>query len=79
MKTVFSCNFLFGNNRFYHGFLLSLRPNYNQFQLLDVDVKEEDFFFDVLYGAYNRARIYDQNENPNIVIRSYKDAESWQR
>ena len=32
---------------------------------------EEDNFFDVLYRAYNRFRIYEQNGTPNIVIRTY--------
>ena len=32
---------------------------------------EEDNFFDVLYGAYNRTRIYEQNGTPNIIIRNY--------
>ena len=40
---------------------------------------EEDNFFDVLYGAYNRTRIYEQNGTPNIVIRNYQIQESWQR
>lgn len=45
-----------------------------QFMLSNSDCKgknEEDNFFDVLYGAYNRARIYEQNGTPNIVIRNY--------
>lgn len=33
---------------------------------------EADNFFDVLYGAYDRARIYEQNGTPNIVCRNYK-------
>ena len=40
---------------------------------------EEENFFDVLYGAYNRTRIYEQNGTPNIVIRNYQIQESWQR
>ena len=28
---------------------------------------ENDNFFDVLYGAYDRARIYEQNGTLNIV------------
>lgn len=45
-----------------------------RFMLSNSDCKgknEEDNFFDVLYGAYNRARIYEQNGPPNIVIRNY--------
>ena len=40
---------------------------------------EEENFFDVLYGAYNRTRIYEQNGTSNIVIRNYQIQESWQR
>lgn len=53
-----------------------------QFMLSNSDCKgknEEDNFFDVLYGAYNRTRIYEQNGTPNIVIRNYQIQESWQR
>ena len=53
-----------------------------QFMLSNSDCKgknEEDNFFDVLYGAYYRARIYEQNGTPNIVIRNYQIQESWQR
>ena len=53
-----------------------------QFMLSNSDCKgknEEDNFFDVLYGAYNRARIYEQNGTPNIVIRNYQMQESWQK
>ena len=52
------------------------------FMLSNSDCKgknEEDNFFDVLYGAYNRTRIYEQNGTPNIVIRNYKINISWQR
>ena len=37
---------------------------------------EKDNFFDVLYGAYNRTRIYEQNGMPNIVIRNYSKSNS---
>ncbi len=40
---------------------------------------EEENFFDVLYGAYNRTSIYEKNGTPNIVIRNYQIQESWQR
>ena len=53
-----------------------------RFMLSNSDCKgknEEDNFFDVLYGEYNRARIYEQNGTPNIVIRNYKINKSWQR
>ena len=53
-----------------------------QFMLSNSDCKgknEEDNFFDVLYGAYNRARIYEQNGTPNNVIRNYQMQESWQK
>ena len=33
---------------------------------------ESDNFFDVLYEAYDRVRIYEQNGTPNIVCRNYK-------
>ena len=49
------------------------------FMLSNSDCKgknEEDNFFDVLYGAYNRARIYEQNGTPNIVIRNYSKSDS---
>ena len=52
------------------------------FMLSNSDCKgknEEDNFFDVLYGAYHRTRIYEQNGAPNIVIRNYKINKSWQR
>lgn len=45
-----------------------------RFMLSNSDCKgknEEDNFFDVLYRAYNRFRIYEQNGTPNIVIRNY--------
>lgn len=45
-----------------------------RFMLSNSDCKgknEEDNFFDVLYGAYTRTRIYEQNGTPNIVIRNY--------
>jgi len=45
-----------------------------RFMLSNSDCKgknEEDNFFDVLYGAYNRVRIYEQNGTPNIVTRNY--------
>ena len=45
-----------------------------QFMLSNSDCKgknEADNFFDVLYGAYTRTRIYEQNGTPNIVIRNY--------
>jgi len=32
---------------------------------------EEDNFFDVLYGGYNRRRIYEQNGVPNIICKNY--------
>ena len=32
---------------------------------------ENDNFFDVLYGAYHRTRIFEQNVTPNIVCRNY--------
>ena len=53
-----------------------------RFMLSNSDCKgknEEDNFFDMLYGAYNRTRIYEQNGAPNIVIRNYKINKSWQR
>ena len=53
-----------------------------QFMLSNSDCKgknEEDNFFDVLYGAYHRARIYEQDGTPNIVIRNYQIQESWQK
>lgn len=46
-----------------------------KFMLSNSDCKgknEANNFFDVLYGAYNRARIYEQNGTPNIVCRNYK-------
>lgn len=46
-----------------------------RFMLSNSDCKgknEADNFFDVLYGAYDRARIYEQNGTPNIVCRNYK-------
>ena len=48
------------------------------FMLSNSDCKgknEEDNFFDVLYGAYHRARIYEQDGTPNIVIRNYQISE----
>ena len=54
-----------------------------RFMLSNSDCKgknEEDNFFDVLYGEYNRARIYEQNGTPNIVIRNYsKSSKLWHR
>ncbi|MCR5850901.1 MAG: Dam family site-specific DNA-(adenine-N6)-methyltransferase [Bacteroidaceae bacterium] len=53
-----------------------------RFMLSNSDCKgknEEDNFFDALYEAYNRTRIYEQNGTPNIVIRNYKINKSWQR
>ncbi len=50
-----------------------------QFMLSNSDCKgknEDDNFFDVLYGAYNRTRIYEQNGTPNIVIRNYSKSDS---
>ena len=44
------------------------------FMLSNSDCKgknEEDNFFDVLYGAYHRTRIFEQNGTPNIVCRNY--------
>lgn len=52
------------------------------FMLSNSDYKEkneEDSFFNMLYGEYNRTRIYEQNGTPNIVIRNYQIQESWQR
>lgn len=46
-----------------------------RFMLSNSDCKgknEEDNFFDVLYGAYDRTRIYEQNGTPNIIFRNYK-------
>ena len=46
-----------------------------KFMLSNSDCKgknEADNFFDVLYGAYDRARIYEHNGTPNIVCRNYK-------
>jgi len=54
-----------------------------RFMLSNSDCKgknEEDNFFDVLYEEYNRARIYEQNGTPNIVIRNYsKSSKLWHR
>ena len=50
-----------------------------RFMLSNSDCKgknEKDNFFDVLYGAYNRTRIYEQNGMPNIVIRNYSKSNS---
>ena len=50
-----------------------------RFMLSNSDCKgknEKDNFFDVLYGAYNRIRIYEQNGMPNIVIRNYSKSNS---
>ena len=44
------------------------------FMLSNSDCKgknENDNFFDVLYGAYHRTRIFEQNGSPNIVCRNY--------
>ena len=38
-----------------------------------------DNFFDVLYGAYHRTRIFEQNGTPNIVCRNYNINWLWQR
>lgn len=44
------------------------------FMLSNSDCKgknENDNFFDVLYGAYHRTRIFEQNGSTNIVCRNY--------
>ena len=49
------------------------------FMLSNSDCKgknENDNFFDVLYRAYHRTRIYEMNGTPNIVIRNYQIQES---
>ncbi len=46
------------------------------FMLSNSDCKgknENNNFFDVLYQAYHRTRIYEQNGTPNIICRNYKN------
>ena len=56
------------------GISLQYSKQFVIFSLSNSDCKgknEADNFFDVLYGAYTRTRIYEQNGTPNIVIRNY--------
>ena len=65
------------------GISLQYSKQFVIFSLSNSDCKgknEADNFFDVLYGEYNRARIYEQNGTPNIVIRNYsKSSKLWHR